>query len=256
MTIGITKRRLTLSLLEVLEPILAKNKGAYRFEESGRHLLKIVDIDPSSDQFFLIKQERVIAGWNNVEYAAKPWNFSNVHEGEAACKTSELTEVLNAWFELVRRYSTQSVLDDPRLWGYEKEFHDEYTLADEDADTATFSYEQQLLLDRYLEVVSQGVEGMRDENNSAFVDELKKEVDDARDALTKETKNSIMRRLGRLWARSRLAGLKYSNWMVKTFMEGVVRAGGGEAFKWVSENVHRIPKLIEAAKGMIESNGS
>jgi hypothetical protein len=252
---GTIKRQFSTAFVEAIEPVLHENMGFYQFEHSEGAMLRISDSDPLSDYHYSIVNEEWAEGSVHVTFERKPWSTHDAKRAGATCKLAQFPATLKGWFELVRRHQKQSILDDPRLWGYEEEFHREYKLADDDADTATFNYEQQLLLDRYFEVVSEGLEGMRDAHNTALIDELKSDAQNAKEALTKETKNSVMKRIGRLWAKTRLAGLKYYNWMVKTFVDGLIKAGGGAAFKWVSENIHRLPHLIEDAKGLIESHG-
>lgn len=242
----LTKRQFSRIVLDALEPVLEANRKYLRFDNQTDAMLKIIETETGSSNYFLIRNEFDHAGeGRKVEYECKPSNRNTNSGGVSKSTVAKFKAALEVWCEQIRKLQEPSVLDDSILWGYEQEFIKEFELADDDADSAPFGYAQQLFIDRYLEVAMDGLESMRTDVNASLIDELKTEAQSVQSSITSETKNGVMRRLAKFWAKARKGGLKYSGWVVRKFLEGIVKEAAGKTFNWAVQNAHRLPMLSD-----------
>ena len=241
-----TKRKLSIELHKVLEPVLKEYLGSYKLKSQNTHLLHLIDSDTESDFFFLISKETTSAGNVMVEFGCKPLSSSKIGEGYKSTTLQHIAAALKVWFENIKYYQQPSLLDDPILAGYEEEFFQDFKIMDEDADVKPFSYDQQLSITRFLDAVTNTIDQIKDGKNDSLVDEIKQETDELKNNITTQTKNDFIKDLGKIIAKARKGGLKISNFMLNEFAKEVIKEGAKTLFNYAAKHAASMPEYIDS----------
>lgn len=234
------KKKMSVALNRVVEPLIKGNPNYIRIQKNADFLLYIIDADPDSDLYFGITKETLEGSGHIIHYKCKPQN-EQVHIAVSISnKIDVFGEHLKNWLSIIEYFNQESVLDDPILAGYEREFFEDFKIIEEDADYAPFNYSQQLLIDQFLSNISENIEEFRNENNADLIDEIIIDAQSIQASVTTEAKNPIMKRLSGLFAKARKAGLKVSNYLIKEFVKEVCTKGAD----WLFNNSDKISGYI------------
>jgi hypothetical protein len=111
--------------------------------------------------------------------------------------------------------------EDEFLKNYQEEFYTEFEIIDDDANTSTFSTQQQIFIDKYLNYMEVKLlpEAEQDEEINEIVEDIKL----LREELGKSTKKKVVTRFSRIFAKLRKSSIK----LLGEFYE----AGKKELFK-------------------------
>ncbi|GGG34103.1 hypothetical protein GCM10011344_38560 [Dokdonia pacifica] len=107
------------------------------------------------------------------------------------------------------------------LKNYQEEFYSEFEIIDEDANTSTFSTEQQILIDKYLNYME--VKLLPESKQNEEINEIVEDIKLLRGELGKTTKKKIVTEFSKIFARLRKSSIK----LLGEFYE----AGKKELFK-------------------------
>lgn len=238
------KKKLSIALNKVIEPLIKENKDFVKLVRHSDYILYFVDSDPESDFHFGITKETSDGNGHMIHYSWKPHN-SQINTGvSSASKLEGFGQHFKGWLSNIEYYNQESILDDPILNGYEKEFFDDFRIIEEDADYAPFNYIQQLLIDQFLSNISEHIGEFRNENNSYLIDEITSDAQSIQASITTEAKNPIMKRLSGLFAKARKSGLKVSNYVIKEFIKEVCTKGADWTFNYMVSNSEKISGYI------------
>ena len=248
------KRRFSLDFRNAVEPLLKGNRSLFRYEEELDSDLMLRDIKEGSRYYFRVNTEK----WDPnqgamVEYGCWPWSKSHLSPNRTTERLHEFAAKLKEWFHLIQLYNAESVLDDPIVTNYQERYFADWKIVDSDADDAPFAYEHQLLLESYLDEVEGELDEERSEANAGTIDYLKEAITEVRGSLTTETKNGVMGRLSKLWAKAQKSGLKYSKSMLKRFGDKVFDKVAELAFKYATEHAHNLPGYVERIEKAISN---
>jgi hypothetical protein len=248
------KKKLSVALNQAVEPLIKEYANIIRIKESKDYQLYLTDADPASDFHFGISKETSDRGGHYIHFSCKPQN----NQTNAALATSgsldTFLQYLKIWLSNMKYYDQDSILDDPILRGYEQEYFNDFKIVDENADCSAFNYEQQLLLDHFLGKISDNIDSFKNESNTYLIDNIREEAQSIQSSITTETKNVIMKRITKLFAKSQKAGLKISNYILKEFFKEVCTKGIDWAFNYAIANGEKIPGYIHHITTHLLSN--
>ena len=91
------------------------------------------------------------------------------------------------------------------LKSYEEEFYTEFEIVDDDAWDKPFNLQQQLYLDKYLEIIEESLELQQDDET---IKPILLETKELRNNLTNETKKSAIKKFSKILSKIRKHGLK------------------------------------------------
>lgn len=195
------KKKLPLTVLEILEPFLSKKGNNYELAESGEYLLQFKDKDKASDFYFRIMKYK-----NGNELLLliefKPASKDSVENTQTWVRAGALEPHFTNWISLLDRYDkVKSIFDDPIIDAFKNEYYADWELVDEDADIAPFSPKKILLLDEHLEYIESNIEKYKTETNEQEILEIKSNVSELRKNLTKKSKAWVVNNLSNIWAK-------------------------------------------------------
>jgi hypothetical protein len=206
------KKTIPLAILETLQPVADNNSDIISSIKIDNALFHLVDNDPDSDFYFAVfKNEKRTDG--NVYYQTqyKPTNKDNVNPSVYWFTIETLKEVAYEWVDMIISYNQlRTVYDDPILKSYEEAFYKKMKIVDEDAEVAPFDLDKQLLLEAYLVEANSALEKLKlakDEKTQNEISALQLEANQLRQDLPKLTKQKIMRKLSKFWAKGQIIGL-------------------------------------------------
>lgn len=240
------KKRISVNLARQIEPLVKEYYKYIRIAELEGYKLSFRDKDVVSDLFFGIKEERENnIGKHSIAYGCKPRSSVNPEFALEFRTIEGFNNDFKIWLENMKYYATNSILDDPILQGYQNEFYNDFKIVDEDADEVSFNYNQQLMLSEYIENIVDNIDSIKNEKNESTINEIKNDFIELQDSVTNETKNGFMKKLSKIFAKSRKAGVKISNFVVGEFIKGFIKSGGSYAFNFVVNNADKLPEYME-----------
>lgn len=245
------KRQLSQTFRNAIEPILKENRAAFEYGSVSGDLFRLLDVSADSDFFFAVHGESYTSNGVVVSYSCVPRSADTLKSFSSTDTLSTFSVKLKAWFNMIREHASESVFDDPIERAFEREFFDDWRIVDEDADMMPFTFEHQQLLMEYLVEVEDLIADEFGSGESVLKDELIARVVDAREAVTAKSKNAVMHQLTALWAKARKGSLRLASWMLKKFVEKVFSKGIDAAFKYATENSHKLPAYIDEVEGML-----
>ncbi|MEC8682838.1 MAG: hypothetical protein VXX80_04075, partial [Bacteroidota bacterium] len=100
--------------------------------------------------------------------------------------------------------------DDPIINSFKEEYYAEFEIINEDdADIRPLNTRQIILLDNHLEDVDKRLEKFINEKNSEDIQEIKEDIVELRDNLTKKPKKWVIKNLSKIWAKIAKQGTKF-----------------------------------------------
>lgn len=239
------KKRISVNLAKTIEPLVQQYYGLVNIVDETGYKLYFRDKDSNSDLFFGISKETQDNNSHVIHYACKPINSKTGDGGSTSDRIDNFVKVFNTWLDNLKYYDAESILNDPILRGYQEEFYHDFKIVDEDADIASFNYDQQLRLTEFLEKVYNNIDSIKDERNEKVIEEIKNEVCDLQNKVTSETKNGFMKKLSGLFAKARKAGIKISNFIFKEFIKEFLKEGAKWLFNFAANNADKLPDYIK-----------
>ncbi|MBE7641808.1 hypothetical protein GUB10_15875 [Salegentibacter sp. BLCTC] len=207
------KKKLPLTILKALESFVNLNGEKFKIIDPENNLLSILDIDNTSDFYFKIVEFRKMQnGTFQFLMDRKPKNQNDSGKFRGWIEIKNLESQFQSWLNLLNQYElTASFFDDPIIRSNAERFLQKFEIIDENSDKETFDLEQQLFLEEYLNKSKKKLENLKrnqSEEKIKEIDILKKETDEIKSALTKESKKKIMIRLSKFWGRAQKTGLQ------------------------------------------------
>ena len=244
------KKKIPFELLSRFEPIIQSNYDIIINvkEENTYYLLR--DREIGSNFFFKIfidGSKRI----SNPDKSKYTFEFQPINEAKTSHtlnqgKVEDVLVGLNVWIEILKKYNeTISVHDDNFLKAYSEFYFSEFKIVDTDANLYPFTPPQQILLEKYLDIIEPIITDTKEIKNEAVIAEIKDEINHLRDNLTTTTKNQVIQKLSRIWAKV----FKYSKKLAKiaidkaieTFVKQMVEQGI-KYLPTIIDNLHSTPK--------------
>jgi hypothetical protein len=199
------------SVLVALQPYYKKQSELYYKSPSNpNYLLRFNDSDINSTFFFEISSYNMNLANGNISFniAHAPLSYT-LEIKKLTIDNKSLEEHFNMWVNNVSAYSTLlgPADNDLILKQYQKEFVSEFEMVDEDANTTSFDYHKQVLLDKYLDHVILVLEQAKTETNSEEIEQVKQNVIELKNNQTKLTKEVVVKTISKIWAKIRQIGL-------------------------------------------------
>lgn len=216
------------SVLNVLQRYAAKKGENYQRVKTDTALIRFEDMDRTSNFFFEISKYQDVNGKFIFISKFRPANQDRTGEGNDSGVASSLDNVFNSWVATLEKYENMAnpfeipEPVDPIEQQYEDEYFAEFEIMDDDAETSSFSYAQQLRIDEYLGRVVFLLEEVKDSNNTEAIEEIKQNVSELRETQTQLTKREVVKKLSKIWAKARKAGIKVAKKVIdEAIKEGV-----------------------------------
>lgn len=205
------KKDIPLVILESLEPFIIKSTQIYKVVEPKKSLLRIEDLDDSSDFYFEVVDFSQQNGKTYLQLDFKPHSKIEISNHRPKIQHTQLSTIFEEWEKILKEYENiKSIYTDPIISNNAKYFYDKYEILEDDASTTSFNLEQVLYLEEYLEEVKTILNNFKDGiigEELEQIEELEFDVESIKNSLTKEPKNTIIRRLAFLWGKSQKVGL-------------------------------------------------
>lgn len=201
------KKKIPLSVLELLEPYLKKGNDKIALIPPGGFLMKFVDVEDSSDFYFNIEQSQFESGILKLLIDRKPKNKDITGNYRTWLDAKVLDSYFKEWVSFIDGYEKiNSVYDDPIEKKYQKEFYSEFEIIDDDANYSSFNLEQQIWIDGYLDKIIIALD-KHVEQDDKDIEEIKTTAIQLKSDLTKLTKKVIIQKLSLIWSKARKHGL-------------------------------------------------
>ncbi len=243
------KSKLSLSLLKGISSILKANSDKITLSTSKEFLVTIKDNNPNYDFFFRIDKEELSKEKNMVIVSSRCRPFSEVENGanDSRFLLPDFLEKLNQWFKNIETYKIEKLIEDRFEKQYQEEFYRDFKIIDEDALTNSFNFQQQLLLNKYIERVEEHL-NLSEELTKEEKDELLNESHTLKREVSTETKDNYLKQQSLFWAKIRKKSIKLCEFAIKEFSKEVIKefVKRGITITWDS-----LPLYIEQTKTLL-----
>jgi len=206
------KKKVPLDLLQALQPSANPNLRFAKIVKDPNSIVLLIDKEEESDYYFKIARGENRQGVFNYYIEMMPKTVNLLKKHETWCPIDVVIKYLTKWLSILESYSeVEDIFEDPIIRQYQKNFEDQFKIVDNGADFYGFNLDQQMYLKIYLEETKskfvQLVNG-RSTEEIIIIEEIFEEINEAQTNLTKETKNQIIKRLSKIWAKSQKIGLE------------------------------------------------
>ena len=232
------KKDLPLIILKALEPYVGLKGDKFEVIEPKENLLKIIDKDIYSDFHFTIeKYQKTQKGGFQFLMTRSPKNGNDNGQYQAWLEISGLSVQFKAWLKLLDDYeTTNSFFDDPIAKSFRDEFFAEFEIIEEDADINPLNTKQILLLDSYLDSVETKLSEFTTEQNSQDIQEIKEDIFQLKDNLTRKSKKWVVVKLTNIWAKIAKQGTKFIKEFLSESKKELIKQGVKGIIDYVKEN--------------------
>ena len=194
------KRKLPLTVLEQLEEFVSLNYYRFSIDNKSNALLKVVDNNDNSLFYFAIYSIENDQGKGLLKIQMHPRSESRISSDVFAIKITDLNAFFKEWVNLLDKYNTiKTFFDDPIVDSFSKQFYSEVEFIDEDADIATYSIQQILAIDSYLEETNERLNFYITEDNKDEITDIQNDISDLRNTITTKTKKKVVKALCVIW---------------------------------------------------------
>lgn len=172
------------------------------------------------------------------DFAYAPVSETKNGQTSAFAQAETIVSMFKTWISILRR---KSEIDfDPVTTKYEKEIYADFRILDEDADTAPFTDNQQVVMLDYLSAVKAYLDSKDKEYNTKPIIE---QIDRLTKEISSSPKNNVMRKLSAIWARIKKLSLLLFNDVMTVFRRDVIeRAFNG--YDYLKDNVEKILDVL------------
>ncbi|PKP44838.1 MAG: hypothetical protein CVT95_10560 [Bacteroidetes bacterium HGW-Bacteroidetes-12] len=232
------KKDLPLVILKALEPYVGLKGDKFEVIEPKENLLKVIDKDIDSDFHFTIeKYQQTNNGGFQFLMTRSPKNVNDNGLYQTWVEISGLGGQFDAWLKLLNEYETvNSFFDDPIAKSFRDEFFAEFEIIDEDAEINPLNTKQILLLDSYLDSVDAKLSEFTSGKNSQDIQDIKEDILQLKDNLTKKSKKWVISKLTNIWAKIAKQGTKFIKEFLSESKKELIKQGVKGIIDFAKEN--------------------
>jgi len=236
----INKKTLPLKLIEDIQ-ILYEKFRIHAYSKSGLILIKedknlkilLHDIDPFSNFYFSLSNPFFSREKSYFKIDYMPASSTSLDPNKANVSIGGAFDHLQNWLGLIEKYNNIALTPNELLINqYEDEFFSGFEIIDDDAESKSFDFPRQLLIQNFLQRTVEILNDDDSDNSDIIV-----EVNELKENIQNLTKKVIVRKLSRIFAIVRKKSLE--------LCKKIVIEAGKELFKKV------ISIGIESVYGMI-----
>lgn len=226
------KKKIPLQVLEFIEPFVDRKGKTFDTINSDNFLLKFIDKEEGSNFYFNVESYKIENGFNLL-IDWKPDNKQTIANHRTWIKAENLETYFSNWLKLLEGYEkVKTVFDDPILNAFTEEYFSDFEIVEDDADSKPFSSKQIMLLDVHLENIQKKIGKYENPENNFEIQEIKNDVIELRYNLTKKSKEWVIKRLAKVWAKI----TKQGPILMKEFLSETKKNAIKEGVKFIFEH--------------------
>lgn len=219
----INKKKHPLAVIKTMKEILEQiDREIVSVEYNSESIITFRDRDTESDFYFQINSFSFAELYSTIY---SPRSQSDITSAKESYYVKSLIEQFKKWQNTIKEYNSISLpypFDDV-VSQYYKEFYDDYKCVDEDAESAPFNLQQQLVIESYLDNVIKIAS--EHDGDAQDIQQLIDDAQCAKDQLTNLTKAETMTKLCTIWARARKVGLGFLRDVFISLSADLVKGG-------------------------------
>jgi len=236
------KKKIPLELLSKLDSLIQSNYDIIENRKENNFYYFLVDRESESGFYFKIYidgSKRLSNPNKDYVYEFKPIDESKTRSTLNQGNIDSVITDFNVWVKIIKKYNeTLSVHDDNFVKAYSEHYFSEFKIMDDDANIYPFSPPQQLLIEKYLDIIEPIITDLTEIKEVAVIEDIKKEIKDLKGQLSTTTKNQVIHKLSSLWGKV----FKYSKKLAKIAIEKAI-----ETFvkQMVEQGIKYLPTIMD-----------
>lgn len=198
------KKTVPISIRTFLEQVLKENPFLIRavFEEKSVVVFKEKN---DLDSPFYFRLESINVNQSGTSYTVEylPENANNLNPKRHSNSLEGLKNDIKTWLGLLIEYNKDSIIfDDVITQKYYDELETKFKIIDEDADFAPHNFQQQEYLHNFLQNAKLKIQAASSPENKIEALEIIKNIDEAKDKISKSTKSENVNRVRKIIAKA------------------------------------------------------
>jgi hypothetical protein len=172
------------------------------------HTNAIRPIDKSLDFYFEVRGVRFTGGTISYWIAYRPASPTTIEEHIGGDSLDGAQKRFKGWFDLVKAYQSVRISKEERFTAEAaKQFYADFELVDEDASTAPFDNDKQLLVYKLLEFVKETVEQAEDGDHEE-AKTIIQQIENLQQSIPRITKTAVIKELSKIYAKVKAYSMK------------------------------------------------
>lgn len=201
------KKKLPLNIVKAFRFEESEHIDLVRPEQGEGFLLKFLDKDPDSNFFFSVKKFNPDKNTFLVSFSPKDGNSNGIQD--LWQDVEGVKKRFKAWIDILAEFEDlDTILEDPALSQFEKDYFEDFELVEEDAKVTQYGVKQIILLDSHLDQLKKELI-KKTQEEGIDSKEIVEEIEDFRGRLTNLTKHQTVKRLSRIWAKISKEGVPF-----------------------------------------------
>lgn len=197
----------------------------FRFKEEGYNFIFTID-DLQLDE----RNKHT----SRYYYYKSPQNEISTNSTQSWGTTQQVIFQFKEWLDILNRYEKIKFID-PITEKYQTEIFENLKIVDEDADSIPFETDQQIFLIQYLDKSIQYLEEKKDEYE---VIEIIEEAQDLKKSVTSLPKNSSMKKLSSIFAKSKKKGMTLFKDLMVMFKKDLMKKLLTQGYKYFEDIIN------------------
>ena len=236
-------------LLQDLKLIALKNSNIIEPSKDDKNLFIAKETYPNSKFYFRVFSPGLNAGKPEYHFSKLPHSEHSLKPYEGTGNREFIAQSLTNWLDTISQYHSLP-LDEEDFFEkkYEKEFYEDFKIMDEDAQTSTFNFSQQIALNNYIQNTIIYLEDPQTEIEEDDRKELIEEAKKIEKSISTESKEVVIKRNSKFWAKARKKSISICKFIITEFAKEVIKEGAKIGFHFAKEN---LPNYIETIKNLL-----
>lgn len=233
------KKDLPLAILKAFEPFVKLKGERFEIIDPDAFLLHAIDKDLDSSFHFTIEKHSKDKNNGNfiVLMTRSPKNENDNGIFQNWINVSNISNEFNYWLSLLEQYNQiESFFEDPALRTFQEEFYSEFEIIDEEAEKSSLNTKQILLLNSYLAQLHKKLEKFIAEENKQEIEDIKSEISDLQNNLTRKSKKWVVEKLSNVWSKIAKQGTNFIKEFLSESKKEVIKQSVKGLIEFVKEN--------------------
>jgi hypothetical protein len=236
------------SLLKDLKYVAGKSEDVIKIQPEGNDIFIARESHPDS-QFIFKVYKPVMRKEPEYNFLKVPHSLKSIAPYEGSCNHLSLVNIFKGWIDNVKEYHTIAFNEEDSFEKkYEQEFYEDFKIMDEDAKESTFNFSQQILLNNYIENAIIYLEQTQSNLEEKDRMELLEEAKQIQKSISIESKDSVIKRNSKFWAKARKKSISVCKFILTEFAKEVLKEGAKVGIHFAKEN---LPYYIEHIKALL-----
>jgi len=216
-----------IDVLKAIEPFLKRDETFIKrvVSQHSQYLIRYHDIEKPAFYFEISSYD---TSQNPIHFVIKycPSSTKSLTESRLSLTAEHFNGQFEGWLKLLREYENllgpHDTEEEIAQKQAEKEFFDIIAPIDENDRQSYFTFEQQVLLDQYLDYIIKELESVKTESNREIIENIQIDVRKLQEMQTELNKGTVLKMLAAALAKTKKVSIKFAQKIFSKLIEETI----------------------------------